>query len=91
MVSKNIRLCEIGQKLKSTTYTVGDSYEGISRTDETNQIRGGAWKETATRGETFWEVEMFFFLIGVVFTGVYTFVKCHLDVYLYVNFTVCKL
>lgn len=36
-------------------------------------------------------VENVFFLIGVVLTGVYTFVKCHLDVYAYVNFIVCKL
>lgn len=40
------------------------------------------------------KVEMFLFLfllIGLVLTGVYTFVKCHLDVYLYVNFIVWKL
>lgn len=28
-------------------YIAGDSYEENFRTDETNQIRGGVWKETA--------------------------------------------
>lgn len=87
MIFTDISLRE--KKADTEKYIVDDSYRGISRTDETNQIAKSKWGLSE-------KVEMFYFLIRVVFTWAKIFDKVidpytSMGILLYVNYTLKKL